>query len=189
MKPQLSADECKQVLSRAKMLCTDEEVCQALKRMAREISTELADANPVVLCTMVGGVVPTGLLMQAMDIPLQLDYIQATRYREDFVGKDLEWRVTPKVDLKDRTVLVIDDILDGGITLAGITQFCEQAGAKKVYTAVMVEKQTARSAGGVHKADFTGVKVEDRFVFGYGLDYKGFLRNAPGIYAAAEEDI
>ncbi|MFT5453526.1 MAG: hypoxanthine phosphoribosyltransferase, partial [Enterobacterales bacterium] len=88
----------------------------------------------------------------------------------------------------NRTILVVDDILDGGLTLAGIVDFCNQEGAADVKTAVLVEKNVERKGKAIKKAHYTGVTVENKFVFGYGMDYKRYLRNAPGIFAVSEED-
>jgi hypoxanthine phosphoribosyltransferase len=79
---------------------------------------------------------------------------------------------------------VIDDILDEGLTLAAIVARCREEGARRVWTAVLVEKQRARAVD--FTADFVGLTVPDRYVFGYGMDYKGYLRNARGIYAVAD---
>ena len=78
-------------------------------------------------------------------------------------------------------------ILDGGLTIAAIRDYCKQQGAKNVYTAVLVEKQKKREPGGLETADVHGLLMGDQFVFGYGLDYDEYLRNAPGIYAVAAE--
>ena len=93
------------------------------------------------------------------------------------------------MSLEGRTVVVIDDILDGGVTLAGVLDMCHAQKALKVYSAVLVDKETTRLPGGLHQADFVGLTVPDRYVFGYGLDYKGYLRNAPGIFAVSPEDL
>ena len=95
----------------------------------------------------------------------------------------MEWKVRPQLDLNNRTVLLLDDILDEGFTLAAITEYCRQHGAAKVLTAVLVEKLHLRKVVPGMRADFSGVETGDRFLFGYGLDYKGYWRNAPGIYA------
>lgn len=80
-------------------------------------------------------------------------------------------------------MLIIDDILDEGHTLAAIVEYCRDAGAENVYTAVLLDKQHDRKAYPGMRADFTGLDVEDRYIFGYGLDYKGYWRNAAGIFA------
>lgn len=188
MSESFSLDKVTQVASRAKCLITHEEIETALDAMAERISADLRNANPIVLCVLIGGIIPTGSLLTRLDFPLQVDYVHATRYGDATRGTHLEWIAKPTVDLKDRVVLVVDDILDGGVTLAELVRFCEQDGAKSVKTAVLVEKNTQREPNAVQKADYTGVRVDDHFVFGYGMDYKRYLRNAPGIFAVSSED-
>lgn len=178
----------KAVAQRATQLYSEKELEQALDKLAQEISNDLHETNLIVLCVMVGGIIPTGMLLTRLDFPLQVDYIHATRYGDDTTGKNLEWVVKPRVSLKNRTVLVVDDILDGGITLQGIVNYCYEAGAASVKTAVLVEKEVERLPQAIQKADYTGVTVENKFVYGYGMDYKRYLRNAPGIYAVSSED-
>lgn len=155
----------------------------ALDRMAAEITQELKDTNPIILCVMIGALLPVGHLVTRLNFPLQIDYIHATRYRGSMRGGDLHWLVEPRCSLKERTVLVVDDVMDGGLTLSAIIDYCEQAGAKKVYSSVMVNKLREREPGVEFEPDFIGVTTEDRFLYGFGLDYEGYLRNIPGIYA------
>ena len=168
-------------------LYSAEEVERALDNLAKEINQQLADSCPVIMCVMNGGIVPTGMLLTRLDFLLQVDYLHATRYQDETSGNDILWKVEPNIDLKGRTVLVIDDILDEGITLATIIELCESRGADTVLSAVLVEKLHERKASNV-QADFVGLKIEDRYVFGYGMDYRGYLRNAAGIFAVREED-
>lgn len=184
----LDPNHIKAVAKRATELHSAQAVDLALDRMASEISAQLHDSNPIVLCVMVGGIIPTGMLLTRLDFPLQVDYVHATRYGDAFTGQNLEWVVKPRASLEGRVILVVDDILDGGLTLAGIVKYCYDAKASLVKTAVLVEKEVTRHEDAVQKADFTGVKVEDKFVYGYGMDYKRYLRNAPGIYAVSGED-
>lgn len=160
---------------------------KALDKMSTTITQKLKDSNPLILCVMVGALIPTGHLLTRLNFPLEVDYIHATRYRDQTRGGDLHWLVEPRQSLKNRTVLVVDDILDGGITLAAIIDYCKQAGAEQVLTAVLVNKIRVREPGGDFTPDFVGLETEDRYLFGFGLDYKGYLRNAPGIYAVAKE--
>ncbi|HYQ72354.1 MAG TPA: hypoxanthine-guanine phosphoribosyltransferase [Gammaproteobacteria bacterium] len=176
------AMELQQVLQDAELLHDAATVRLALDRMAAEISTELADAHPVVLCVLTGGIIPAGHLLTRLTFPLELDYLHATRYRGATRGEQVQWVCRPGIPLEGRTVLIVDDILDEGHTLVDILEFCHDAGAPQVYSAVLVEKQHARRAGTV-TADFTGVHVTDRYVFGFGMDYKGHFRNLDGIYA------
>lgn len=184
----ISPDIIRSVSSRAKRLCSAHEVEKALQVMAEAIHRDLQDDDPVVLCVLIGGVVLTGKLLTLLDFPLQVDYIHATRYQNTTTGKNLEWVATPKVSLKGRTVLIVDDILDKGVTLASIVNYCQEQGASSIKTAVLVEKEVFRDPEAVQKADYTGIIVENLYVYGYGMDYKGYLRNAPGIYAVASED-
>lgn len=176
-----------EVYRKATCLYTRQEIDVALDRMAIEIHEKLEQRNPVFLCVMVGGLISAGNLLPRLDFPLELDYIHATRYGNATNGGELEWLVRPRVSLKDRTVIIIDDILDAGLTLTAIKDYCSSQGANEVYTAVLLDKQQTRIAGGLPKADFTGIAMEDGFVFGYGMDYQGYLRNAPGIYVVAPE--
>lgn len=187
MTSQLTIEQINDVLNKSTQLYTAEEVEAAIDKMAFEIDTKLSETNLVCLPVMVGGLIPTGGLLRRLHFPMEIDYIHATRYRGDTRGKDLHWVAKPTRSLQDRTVLIIDDILDGGITLARIVEYVESQGAKKVYTAVLIEKDCPREPDSIQKADFSALTVEDRYIYGYGMDYKEYLRNAPGIYAVAKE--
>lgn len=179
----------REVYKKAKCLYHNEEVEIAIDKMAKDVHNTLENENPLLLCVMLGGLILTGHLLTRIDFPLELDYIHATRYQGETSGANLVWKNKPGTTLKDRTVLIIDDILDAGITLQEIITFCHSQGAKKVYTAVLVDKIGVRLPEGLNKADFTGLPVDNYYVFGYGMDYKEYLRNAPGIYAVADEHL
>ncbi len=181
----IDASEALAVYQSADRLYTEAEVEAALDRMGLEISRELKDLDPVVLCVMNGGLIPAGRLVLRLDFPLRMDYLHATRYRDKTTGADLQWLKRHHESLKEKTVLIIDDILDEGITLAAIAEYCKKEGADRVFSAVVVEKEHDRSNG--FRADFVGLTVPDRYVFGYGMDYKGYLRNSPGIFAVEEK--
>lgn len=176
-----------EVLDKAEKLHTPDEVELAAARMAEEISSRIGESNPLLLTVMVGGLIPTALLLKYMNFPLEMDYVHATRYQKEVAGGELIWKVHPTTNLKARTILVVDDILDGGVTLKRIIEHCEQEGAHEVLSAVLVEKIGTSRADGLKEADFMGIKVPDKFVFGYGMDYKGYLRNAPGVFAVDEQ--
>lgn len=179
----VSLQEVDRVWREAECLFTYEQVMTAIDTLAEKVTEQLKDSNPLLLPLMSGATVIAGKLLPRLNFHLQLDYIHATRYRNQTSGNVLEWIVKPRHDLHDRTVLIIDDILDEGITLYEVLQWCKQQGAKKVYSAVLVEKHHNRRHPPDLKANFVGLDVPDRYVFGYGMDYKGYLRNAPGIYA------
>jgi len=182
-------EHIRQVFSRATCLYTKEEVEAAIDRIASEISDVLMDSNPIFLCVVVGGIVLMGHLLLRLDFPLELDYVHATRYQGALQGKDIEWRVKPKASIRGRTIVIVDDILDGGLTLNAIIEYCAAQGAAHIYSAVLVDKCHARLLGGKERADFSGLEVDNDYVFGYGMDYKNYLRNAPGIYKVALEDM
>ncbi len=181
----LTARQVRTAFADAELLCPKEEVEAALDRMAGEIGARLGARDPLILCVMMGGLIPTARLLARFDFPLQLDYVHATRYRGATRGGELHWKCRPETPLTDRVVLVVDDILDEGWTLTAILEDCRVRGAQEVYSAVLVNKRHDRKAPVT--ADYVGVEVEDRYVFGYGMDYRGYLRNAPGIYAVRED--
>ncbi len=176
-------DELNQVMAEADCLVSEQEVYQAINTLADEITTALKNSNPLLFCVMNGGLILTGQLLPRLRFPVQAEYLHATRYRQETTGGILEWKLRPDADMTGRTVLIVDDILDEGTTLNAIADYCLAHGASRVLTAVLVDKQHDRKARPGLKADFTGLEVEDRFLFGFGMDYKGYLRNAPGIYA------
>lgn len=172
----------KVVYEKSSCLFTTNEVEAALDRMAIKIHEKLQDLNPVIICVMVGGLVPLGNLLPRLDFPLEVDYVHATRYRGETTGGEIHWKVKPTANLKGRTVLVVDDILDGGVTLAAIIDEIKALGAEQVFSAVLVDKYRKRVPNGLQKADFVGLEVDDHYIFGYGMDYNEYLRNAPGIF-------
>lgn len=181
----MDSDQARQVLASADCLFSQQDVEQALDRLAADISASLADHDILLLCVMTGGAVSAAELFLRLNFPVQLDYLHATRYQGTTGGSELRWITRPSQSLRDRVVLVVDDILDEGLTLAAILEYCQQQGARAVYSAVLVEKIHERKVAAL-KADFIGLMVEDRYVFGYGMDYHGYLRNVRGIYAVSE---
>lgn len=155
-----------------------------LDHLAVEISTAVAGSLPIILCIMNGGIIMTGHLLTRLTFPLEIDYLQATRYQGKTQGTEVAWLCKPRLSLEGRTVLVVDDILDEGHTLAAVLGYCRKSGAERVLSTVLVKKRHDRLADGV-TADFIGLEVEDCYVFGFGMDYKGYLRNLNGIYTLA----
>ena len=176
--------EIKHVQETADLLYSEQQVEAALDKMAEQINELLADLNPLILCVINGGIVVAGKLITRLTIPLTLDAINATRYQNNTLGGNVEWLLKPKTPIKNRNLLIIDDILDEGLTLLAIKDYCLEQGAASVYSAVLLDKNLGRVKP--VSADFIGLQVENRYLFGYGMDYKGYLRNAPGIYACKE---
>jgi len=178
-------EEVQQISGAAHCLHDSAAIMAAYDRMATAITAKLGNSNPLVLSAMIGGLIPTGHLLTRLRFPLQLDYIHASRYRGDIRGGELQWLRQPQIQLKDRVLLIIDDVLDMGITLQELVAACQREGARAVYTAVLVEKDMPDRPGLAH-ADFTGIKVGNEYLYGHGMDYKTYLRNADGIYAVME---
>lgn len=175
------------VVAGAQKLFSQAQVQRALARMAGEINQRLpADEPVVVLGIMNGALVTLGELLTQLQFPLELDYVQATRYGLGETGGLLEWQRCPQVSLAGRLVLIVDDILDQGITLEAIVVYCRKAKTRAVYTAVLTRKQLPFAPA--IEADFVALEVPDCYVFGYGMDYQGLWRNAPGIYSAPLAD-
>ncbi len=158
----------------------------ALDALANIISSEISDSNPIVICVMNGGLVFAGHLLTRLNFPLSVDYVHASRYHNKTVGNALHWEASPTQDLTDRTILLVDDILDEGITLNAIKEQCMKLGAKAVYTTVLVEKTLEKTKP--IQADFIGLTVPDAYVFGFGMDVYGWWRNLDGIYALGQQD-
>ncbi len=167
-------------LNSAEIVYTAAQVNDAIERLAVDIGEALGDQRPLVLCVMGGAVVFAGQLLPKLAFPLEFDYVQASRYHQGTSGQDLIWRVTPGENVRGRTVLLLDDILDEGHTLAAVRERCLQAGASRVVIAVLTEKETGREKP--LQADFVGLVVPDRYVFGCGMDVYGWWRNLPAIY-------
>lgn len=159
------------------------EVLVAIRQLAQEITDALSEANPLILSVMGGAVVFTGQLLPQLNFPLAFDYVQANRYHGT-VGKNLVWRVEPSQHVDGRVVLLLDDILDEGITLAEIKAKCLAMGAKQVLIAVLSEKVLDKVKPVA--ADFVGLKLPNRYVFGCGMDVDGWWRNLPSIRALTD---
>lgn len=179
----VSIAEVERVWREADCLWSGEQVQQAIAAQAAAISEQLGDKNPLVLVVMRGGMIYGAQLLMRLHFPLEMDYIHVSRYGRGLSGSELKWKVTPAESLDGRHVLILDDILDEGLTLEAITQACESQGAASVTTAVLVDKTHDRRSSPGFKAHYTGLTAPDRFLFGYGMDYKGYLRNADGIFA------
>ena len=179
----LSVEEARNARENAELLFAPDAVESALDRMAAAITADTETRNPILMCVMNGGLIPLGMLLPRLHFALRIDYLHATRYRERTFGTRLEWKKHHETDLDGQTVVIVDDILDEGYTLEAIVDYCKEAGAAKVLTAVLVEKEHTR--GTPFHADYVGLVAPDRYLFGYGMDYKGYWRNAAGIYAIA----
>src|SRR6266699_1944425 len=153
-------------------IASAEEVQAALARVAAQVSEQLATSYPLVLAVMGGAVVFAGQILPLLHFPLDFDYIHASRYGSATAGGGIQWRGGSPEGVEGRTVLVLDDILDGGQTMRAIRERLRSQGARAFHCAVLVEKKLARPKP--ITPDFVGLRIADRFVFGCGMDAKGY---------------
>jgi hypoxanthine phosphoribosyltransferase len=165
----------------AECLFDEPEVERAIDQLSIRLTLALAEVHPVVVCVLNGGLPLTAELMLRFHFPLELTYVHATRYRDALRGAQIEWRAVPDMPLEGRHVLVVDDVLDEGHTLAAVVERLTALGARSVRTAVLVDKVIGRPRPVA--VDDAALSCPDRFLFGHGMDYRGHWRNLGGIYA------
>ncbi|MDD2700942.1 MAG: hypoxanthine-guanine phosphoribosyltransferase [Sideroxydans sp.] len=181
----MNDQRAREVLAAADRIYDAEAVQAALQRVAQEINQTLAGQHPLVLSVMGGAVVFSGQLLPLLDFPLDFDYLHVSRYGNEKQGGQLHWKVAPRDNVQGKVVLVLDDILDEGETMQAIKQRVLELGATAFYSAVFADKDNGKSKP--ISADFVGLTLPNRFVFGYGMDIHGAWRNLPAIYAVKEE--
>ena len=162
-----------------RVLISEEEISTRLAQLASEITTATSHQPLVVVAVLKGALVMVADLVRRLPVPLDLEFITAQSY---YGGTQSSGEVLVQGELPDiqgKTVLLVDDILDTGLTLQKLREMVNKAGAKQVLTCVLLNKRKVRSAEVT--ADFSGFEIEDEFVVGYGLDYAGRYRNLPYI--------
>lgn len=174
----------------SKQVFSNSDIMSAIDKLAVKLNKQLKDDTPVVLCVMQGGLIFTGQLLPKLNCMLEIDYIHATRYDNNTVGGKLKWLAYPATSLKDRSVLILDDILDEGNTLKAIIGYCQGQGAVKITSAVLLKKNHSRCLGDdciqAVLTDNIALTIEDNYVFGYGMDYDGKYRQLDSIYALTD---
>lgn len=180
----LNRQQAQEALANSEIIFSEQQVQTAVMRMAVEINTAISELHPLVLSIMGGAVVFTGQLLPLLSFPLDFDYVHVSRYGNKQQGGELKWKVAPHENVRGRVVLVVDDILDEGETLNAVKQRVMALGATSFYSAIFADKRNGKIKP--IQADFVGLEVPDRFVFGYGMDIHGAWRNLPAIYATKE---
>ena len=170
-----------QLLEYAELIYSERQVADALDRLAIEISQALSGKRPLVLCVMTGGLYFAGGLLSRIQFPLQLDYVHASRYQGGTEGREVAWLAEPHTEIRGRVILILDDILDEGHTLVAIRDRLLSSGAEQVSVAVLAEKVLPHKKP--IRADFVGLQMPNRYVFGCGMDAYGWWRNLPDIRA------
>jgi len=182
----LASAQAWEALKSAELICSAAHVARAVESVAADVTRVLAEENPLVLSVMGGAVVFTGQLLPQLRFPLDFDYLHVTRYGNTTSGGSLEWKVFPRAPVAQRVVLVLDDILDEGYTMSAVRARILAAGAARFYCAVFADKDIGKVKP--IAADFIGVKLPNRYVFGFGMDIKGAWRNLPEIYAVKNRE-
>ncbi|MFK7794270.1 MAG: hypoxanthine-guanine phosphoribosyltransferase [Gammaproteobacteria bacterium] len=181
----LSSQQLQQVKENSDLVFSASQIKTAVEKMGLELEAKIQDKNAILICVMNGGIIMMSDLLRSMDCDVRLDYLQVARYRDKTVGGSLHWLKEPQLSLEDQTVVLVDDIYDEGYTMEELVSYCTKHGAKEVITAVLLLKKKLTPQVGL-KPDVFGLEVTDRYVYGYGMDYKGYLRNVPAIYAISE---
>lgn len=174
----------KNILKDSEILINADTIEQTVEQLAQEIKYQLADLDLHAFCVMNGGLYFAGQLLRHLDIPLTIDYLHATRYQDNQATDNLIWKQAPNADhIRGKNILLIDDIFDEGKTLEAIVNACQAMGAKSIHSVVLVNKKHNRKPQSGYQPEFIGLPVEDRYIFGCGMDFKGYWRNLPAIYA------
>lgn len=182
MTVRLSNTELEDILKRSECLITESRIHAAYDKLAATLNLHYATMNPIILIVLNGGLIPAGHLLTRLSFMHRMDYIHATRYKDNKGTNDLLWKAKPDLDLTNEHLLLVDDIFDEGITLKKITEELKTYNPASIMTCCLLDKDHDRKAENF-KVDFIGTTVEDRYIYGCGMDYHGYLRHLPGIYA------
>ena len=163
------------------ILVTSKQITDSIESIADRLNTDFKDDEVILLCIVKGGIIFAGQLLTRLNFKVNLDYVHATRY-DGQVGGDIHWQYFPDIKMHDKNVLIVDDILDRGITLKAVIDRCVAQGASNIKSVVLLEKNIDRSESKIMAADYAGVHIEDEFVYGFGLDLDGYCRNLDCIY-------
>jgi len=182
---QIETHELQKIKENSDLIFSASQIKAAVENMGFALEEKIKHKNAIVVCVMNGGITLTSDLSRCMDCDVRFDYLQVARYRDKTVGGSLHWLKEPQLSLEGQTVVLVDDIYDEGYTMEELVSYCEKHGAKEVITVVLLYKHKSSPQVG-NKPDIHGLEVADRYVYGYGMDYKGYLRNVPAIYAISE---
>ncbi len=182
----MNIDRAQQVHQSAELLFDQEAVDQGIAELARRVEQDRAGDNPLVLCVMNGGIYLTGQLLRHWEFPLTVDYVHATRYRLATLGKNVLWKAYPQNEIRDRNVIIVDDIFDQGYTLEEVEAYCSKHGAASCNSVFLMHKLHPRKRAEI-EPDYFALECGDVYVYGAGMDLNGHFRNLSSIYALPEK--
>lgn len=183
----VSSETLEDVLNQSECLITEPTILAAYEKLAAMLNLHYATLNPIILVVLNGGLIPAGHLLTRLSFFHRMDYIHATRYQDNIGTQELIWKAEPDLPLKDEHVLLVDDIFDEGITLKSIVNVLKNAAPASIKTCCLLDKQHDRKVADF-QVDFIGTGVDDKYIYGCGMDYHGYLRHLPGIYALKSTD-
>lgn len=186
MSRQLNKQELEYILSHSECLITSAEINATYDRLAAQLNLHYAGLNPIVIVVMNGGLIPAGILLTKLNFFHRMEYLHATRYRNNEGTAQLIWKQRPTIALEQEHVLLIDDIFDEGVTLKTVVAELAKQRPTSLRCCVLIDKTHDRKVADF-TADFVGTSVPDRYLYGCGMDYHGYLRHLPGIYALSED--
>ena len=159
------------------MLISRESIANRVRSLAKEIEKDFAGRDLVIVALLNGTVVFLADLLRRLSLPLRLDFIGVSSYGAGTESAELTFTKELRLDVSGRDVLLVDDILDTGKTLARVTAKLRKLGPRQIRSCVLLDKPSRR----VEKvtADYVGFTIPNHFVVGYGLDYAERYRNLP----------
>ena len=172
------------VLEQAKQLYSLSDIEHAIAKMAKKITLHYKDKEPLLLVVMNGALMTAGYLLPRLPFPMHVDYVHLSRYGNETTGGNVVWHHKPASVLTGRDIILVEDIVDEGVTLQILREYCLTEGANSVICATLTVKEGVEKVG--PKAEFIGLSVPNEYIFGFGMDYKNYWRNLPAIYAVSE---
>ncbi|MFT4607106.1 MAG: hypoxanthine phosphoribosyltransferase [Urechidicola sp.] len=184
----MNLEEALSIHQEAELLFDQSSVEVAIADLASTVENQCKDDFPLVLCVMNGGLYLTGQLLRHWDFPLTVDYVHATRYRLATLGKDVLWKAYPQNEIKDRNIIIVDDIFDQGYTLEEIKSYCSKQGANSITSVFLIRKTHERKKADIEPG-YVGLECGDRYVYGAGMDLNSHFRNLSSIYFVEEKTL
>ena len=182
----MQIEQALDIHQQAQQLYSQDAVDQAIQSLAKQLSPRFEQEFPLLMCVMNGGLYLTGQLMRYWEFPMTIDYVHATRYRLSTLGRDVLWKAYPQNSLKDRHVIIVDDIFDQGYTLQDVRNYCMKQGARKCTSLFLIRKSHDRKRADI-EADHVALECDDLYVYGSGMDFHSHFRNLPGVFGISHE--